>query len=60
MESEYNALSQSMSELIGIIEVLKTIQTFVISRKTQTPKYCTHYKDYFISDIPSSKVYKDK
>ena len=59
MEEEYISLSHSMRELIGIIEVIKEIQTFVIYGKTQNPKYCTHSKAFVLDDIPPSKVYED-
>ena len=57
MEVEYIALSQSMCELIGIIEVIKEIQTFVNSGKTQNPKCFTHSKSFVLDDIPPSKFY---
>jgi len=39
MESESIALSQSMCELIGIFEVIKEIQTFIIAGKTRNPYF---------------------
>ena len=39
IETEYIALSQFMRELIGIRDVIKEIQKFVISGKSQNPKY---------------------
>ena len=60
MEVDYIVLSQYMGELIGIREVIKEIQTFVISGKRHNPKYCTHSKSSILDDIPKSKVYEDK
>ena len=59
MESEYILISHSMRELIGIREVIKDIQTFLISGKTQNPKYCTHSKAFSLNCISPSKAYKD-
>jgi hypothetical protein len=59
MESEYIALSQSMRELIGIREVIKEIQTFVISGKTRTPIFRTFSKAFTLDTIASSTVYED-
>ena len=53
MEVEYVELSQSMREIIGTREVIKELQTFVISGKTQNPKYCTHSKAFLLNDIPT-------
>ena len=58
MESEYIVLSQSMRKLIGIREVNKEIQTFVVSRKTQTPVFWTFSKAFVLDKIASSKVYE--
>ena len=48
-----------MRELIGIIEVIKELQNFVISGKTRNPKYRAHSKEFFLDDTPQSKVYED-
>ena len=53
MEVEYIELSQPMHEIIGTREVIKELQTFVISGKTQNPKYCTHSKAFLLNDIPT-------
>jgi len=59
MELEYIALSQSMREIFGILEVIKEIQTFVVSGKTRTPAFQTFSKAFFLDPIASSKVYED-
>ena len=59
MESEYIALSQSMRELIAIREVLKEIQTYVISGKTQKTIFRTHSKAFTLDTIPQSIVHED-
>ena len=58
-EEEYIELSQSIYSLIGVREVIKEIQTFVISGKTQNPKYCTHSEAFVLDDIPPSKFYEN-
>ena len=59
MELEYTALSQSVRELIGDREVIKEIQAFTISGKTQNSKYRTCSKALVLYDIPPSKFYED-
>ena len=59
MEAEYISLSQYMSEIIGIRKVIKEIQNFVISGKTQNQKYCPHSKAFFLDSIPTSNIYED-
>ena len=59
MEAEYIALSNSMGELIGIIEVIKEIQFFSISVTNQNPKCRTHSKTFFLDDISPSKFHED-
>ena len=44
-EAEYIALSQSMREIISIREILREIQTFVMSRKSKKLTKSTVYKD---------------
>ena len=53
MESEYIALSQSMREFIGIREVIKEIQTFVVSGKTRIPAFWTFSKAFVLDQIAS-------
>lgn len=48
-----------MCKLIGICEVIKDIQTFVIASKTQTPVFQTFSKAFVLDKIASSKVYED-
>ena len=48
-----------MHELICIREVIKEIQTFFISGKTENPKYLTHSKEFFLNNTPTSKFYED-
>ena len=59
MEAECIALSQSMREPIGLREIIRELQTFVISGKTLAPKYRTHSKTFNLEAIPTSKVYED-
>ena len=58
-KEEYIMLPHSICKVIGIIEVLKDIQIFFISRKYQTPKYCTHSKAFFLVYITPSKINED-
>ena len=59
METEYSALPHSIHEIIGIGEVIKEIQTFIISGETQNPKYRTHFKAFVPNYITPPKVYED-
>ena len=59
MEAEYIALSQSMRELIAIREVLREIQTYVISGKSRKTLFRTHSKAFTLEDIPQSIVHED-
>ena len=58
MEAKCILFYQYIHEIIGIIEVIKEIQTFVIYGKTQNPKYFTHSKAFVLDDISPSKAYK--
>ena len=59
MEAEYIALSQSMIELIAIREILREIQTFVISGKNKPIKFLAHAKAFSLDKIPQSIVHED-
>ena len=48
-----------MRELIGIREVIKEIQTFVISGKLIIQNIALTPRHFFLDDIPQSKVYED-
>ena len=52
MEAKCILFYQYIHEIIGIIEVIKEIQTFVIYGKTQNPKYFTHSKAFVLNNIP--------
>ena len=59
MEAEYIALSQSMRELIALREILREIQTFVISSKIKPIRFLAHAKAFTLDSIPQSIVHKD-
>jgi hypothetical protein len=62
MEVEYVSLSQSMSDLIPIREMLKEIMKIVFGIEGHAPKCTTHSKackDIECTDIPTSNVYED-
>ena len=59
MEAEYIALSQSMRELIAIREILREIQTFVISGKNKPVSFRAHAKAFTLDTIPQSIVHED-
>ena len=42
MEAEYIALYQSLRERVGVCEILKEIQTYVIPDQTKKTIFCTH------------------
>lgn len=52
-------MSHPMRELIAIREVLREIQTYVISRKPNKSIFRTHSKAHTLDTIPQSTVYDD-
>ena len=66
MESEHLALSQSMSDLIPLREILREIMQTVFEKEKEVPKCTANSKTFsdIISEesespIPKSKVYED-
>ena len=48
-----------MRELISVREILKEIQTFVMSGKSRKLTLRTHSKAFVLDQIPKSSVYED-
>ena len=48
-----------MRELIAICEVLREIQTYVISEKSKKTLFRTHSRAFILDAIPQSTVHED-